>query len=110
MLPSSLFYHSTLQCCVKDRESHPESPFPLNFVCSSMEEDVRNISGVNPDEIEVLLKETQKYFCRWPKNWSKKDRRVCIMSPSANQVTYDVIDCRLFFIVIQQASKADYNS
>ena len=86
MLPSSLFYQSTLQCRVPDSKSHPDAPFPLSFVCSSIEEQENSIQGTNIEEIEVLLKEVQKYFKEWPRNWDENDNRVCIMSPSANQV------------------------
>ena len=85
MLPSSLFYQSTLQCRVPDLESHPDAPFPLAFVCSSMEENLANISGINKVEAEVLVEEYNKYFKKWPRNWSSEEK-ICIMSPSANQV------------------------
>jgi len=87
MLPSSLFYQSTLQCRVPDNKSHPDATFPLVFVCSSIEEHERSVHGINKEEIEVLLKEVLKYFKEWPRNWDEEDNRVCITSPSANQVT-----------------------
>ena len=87
MLPSSLYYQSTLLCRVKDYEAHHLSPFPLNFVCSDISDSDKPTVGTNEVEAEVLLKEVQKYFTKWPKHWGKEERsKVCIMSPSADQV------------------------
>lgn len=86
MLPSSLYYHSTLQCRVPDDSAHPLAPFPLTFVCSDIKRDNWKTSGVNEGEAEALIQEVRRYFSKWPKKWSKGDKNVCIMSPSADQV------------------------
>ena len=86
MLPSSLYYHSTLQCRVPDDSSHPLAPFPLTFVCSDIKHDKWKTSGVNEHEAEAVIQAVKRYFSKWPKNWSKEDKKVCIMSPSADQV------------------------
>jgi superfamily I DNA and/or RNA helicase/exoribonuclease R len=86
MLPSSLFYGSTLQCNV-NTGTHPDAPFPLVFVCSSIE----NISSANSngtDEMEAmtLVNEVEKYIWNsWPEEWGQKSSEVCIMTPSATQ-------------------------
>ncbi len=90
MLPSNLFYRSTLKCCVPDSERHPDAPFPLVFVCSSLEEDIRNVEGVNEVEIAAVMDQVEHYFSVWPKQWDKEDK-VCIMSPSANQVIFAIL-------------------
>ena len=94
MLPSSLFYCSTLQCNVPDTKAHPKAPFPLVFVCSS----ITNLSSANcknTDEVEakILVDEVQNYTCRnsWPAVWGKNDdpddpSQICIMTSSAAQV------------------------
>ena len=86
MLPSSLYYHSTLQCRVPDSTAHHLAPFPLTFVCSSIQQDLNKTSGVDENEANMIIKEIQKYFSMWPKHWSKKDKRIGIVSPSADQV------------------------
>jgi len=86
MLPSSLFYQSTLQCRVPDHICHPKAPFPIAFVCSSLEEKFNGVPGINPSEAEVLHEEFEKYFSPWPTNWKENESKICILSPSANQV------------------------
>ena len=86
MLPSSLFYQSTLQCRVPDHTSHPNAPFPIAFVCSGLEEKFNSVPGINLSEVQVLTEEFEKYFFPWPVNWKRNESKICIMSPSANQV------------------------
>ena len=87
MLPSNLYYDSTLLCGVSDDEAHHLSPFPLNFVCCDVSDHNKPTTGTNEVEADVLIKEVQKYCNSWPKHWGEKDlKKVCIMSPSADQV------------------------
>lgn len=86
MLPSSLYYHSTLLCRVPDSRAHHLAPFPLTFVCSDIKSEVKCTSGVNEKEANILIDEVKKYFKEWPKHWDADDKRICIMSPSADQV------------------------
>lgn len=86
MLPSSLYYGSTLQCGKKNDKPHHLTSFPLTFVCSDIEQSFGKVTGANENEANVLIREVQKYFKTWPKNWSRKDRRICIMSSSPDQV------------------------
>ena len=88
MLPSSLYYHSTLQCRVSDSTAHHLAPFPLTFVCSDITQDIRGTTGVSEREANAILKEVEKYFTKWPKHWCKEDKKICIMSPSADQVIH----------------------
>ena len=87
MLASSLYYHSTLQCKVSDSTAHHLAPFPLTFVCSDITQDIRGTTGVSECEADAILKEVEKYFTKWPKHWNQTNKRICIMSPSASQVT-----------------------
>lgn len=98
MLPSSLYYHSTLLCCA-DSPAHYLAPFPLMFVCSDVCQEIKSTSGVNKDEADILITEVAKYFKEWPKNWSDKDKRICIISPSANQVLQQLASCEKLIIV-----------
>ena len=86
MLPSSLYYHSTLQCGKKNDKPHHLTSFPLTFVCSDINQTVEKTSGSSDAEANVLVEEVQKYFKKWPKNWAKEEKRICIMSPSPDQV------------------------
>ena len=92
MLPSALFYKSTLQCNVPDAKAHPLAPFPLVFVCSSIEDtDTANAIGTDEKEAETLVKSVKKYiYNSWPEEWSESydfTGTVCIMTPSATQVS-----------------------
>ena len=92
MLPSSLYYHSTLQCRVPDSTAHDLAPFPLTFVCSDIKQDLHETSGIDEIEADMIMKEVQKYFLKWPKHWDKSDKcgkKICIASPSADQVCLD---------------------
>ena len=92
MLPSSLFYESTLQCTV-NAKTHPSAPFPLVFVCSSIERiSAANSSGTDEMEAKTLVNEVKKYIWdSWPVEWGKEISEVCIMTPSATQVMVYVI-------------------
>ena len=87
MLPSSLFYGSTLQCNV-NTGTHPDAPFPLVFVCSSIESiSSANSNGTDEMETITLVNEVEKYIWNsWPEEWGQKSSEVCIMTPSATQV------------------------
>ena len=90
-LPSALFYRSTLQCNVPDAKAHPLAPFPLVFVCSSIEDiSSANAVGTDEKEAETLVREVKRYVCKsWPEEWGKRCEppgQVCIMTPSATQV------------------------
>jgi exoribonuclease R/predicted ribonuclease YlaK len=90
MLPSALFYKSTLQCNVPDAKAHPLAPFPLVFVCSSIEDtDTANAIGTDEKEAETLVKSVKKYiYNSWPEEWGESydfTGTVCIMTPSATQ-------------------------
>lgn len=92
MLPSSLYYHSTLLCSVPDSTAHHLAPFPLTFVCSDIRRNISKTSGVNENEVDILVKEVIKYFTKWPNHWPSEsgDKKICIMSPSANQVNFNL--------------------
>ena len=87
MLPSHLFYDSTLLCRSKT-PAHPDAPFPLVFVCSSLNKAITERKSTDNTEADCLLRLVDKYMSGWPSNWGKKDlETICIMSPSENQVS-----------------------
>lgn len=89
MLPSSLYYQSTLMCRVPDSIAHHLAPFPLAFVCSDIQRNVRGIKWSDANEADMLINEVKRYFKNWPKHWTEKERRIGIMTPSADQVRYN---------------------
>jgi hypothetical protein len=68
---------------------HPFAPFPLQFVCSSIDR-LSNGSLQGKDEIEaqILLDQVKKYVSAWPDHlWGQqKLETICILTPSADQV------------------------
>ena len=85
MLPSSLYYQSALMCRAESI-THHLAPFPLSFVCSDTKQDFQGMSGVNEKEASALMKEVEKYFSTWPNEWRERRKRICIITPSPNQV------------------------
>ena len=69
--------------------AHPDAPFPLLFVCSSIDDTVRSIeSNANESEARIVLEQVTKYADNWPVHgWGKKDlSQTCFISPSRSQV------------------------
>ena len=93
-LPSSLFYNSTLLSRVPTDTVHPGAPYPLLFVCSSLDKTFKDTSNdIDENEAKLLLTQVKKFLDTWPEEqWGKKRLQdVCIVSPSANQVRYPFI-------------------
>ena len=89
MLPSSLYYQSTLQCRVSDDIAHHLAPFPLKFVCSDLTDANVPTSGSNAGEANALIAAIEDHFSTWPKHWGEEDYgQICIMSPSPTQVKF----------------------
>ena len=88
MLPSSLYYKSTLMCRAESI-THPLAPFPITFVCSDTRQEFQGTSGANENEADALIWEVKKYFETWPTEWRNREKKICIMTPSPNQVCSD---------------------
>ena len=87
MLPSSLFYSSTLQCCVENKP-HPLASYPLQFICTSLRQIKTNSECTNHLEAEILLNQVKMFINTWPERiWETKDlSKICIVSSSSDQV------------------------
>ena len=87
MLPSSLFYGSTLQYR-SEQQSHPLASFPLQFICSSLNSIYCNLRSKDEIEADILLEQVDKYVSSWPHHlWGKRElESICIITPSADQV------------------------
>lgn len=90
MLPSYLFYESTL-LSRSPAPTHPDAPFPLVFVCSSLDDTKTAREGTDVAEADCILAQMGKYLENWPPNWGGMQSAVCVMSSSENQVQIDII-------------------
>ena len=83
-LAERLFYGSGLICMVRDA-GHPHSPFPLKFVCSSVNDTVADVrSTTNEQEAMIVLQEAKKVCSSWPRDaWEERNfSKSCIISPT----------------------------
>ena len=86
---------------------HPDAPYPLLFICSSVDENERSVSTVNRREAEIVLEELVDKANRWPPAWRAVDlSQFCVMSPNRSQVSYMYISIikNVFGFVYQQIS------
>lgn len=67
---------------------HPHYPYPLCFVCSSIDKKVCKIdSNTNESEARLIVDAVQKVAKDWPTQvWGNILSKTCIMSPSRSQV------------------------
>ena len=86
-LSSNLFYNNTV-VSKSDSKLHPSTCYPLHFVCTSLEIGrFQDVSGIQDDEADAVLREVQKYTEVWPRRWGKRERSsVCVVASSRNQV------------------------
>ena len=86
---SNLFYEESLQCQVPDWVTHPAAPFPLLFVCSSVDENVQLINdNKNEHEARIVLEQVAKFVRNWPVDWDEKDlNKMCIVTNTRSQVS-----------------------
>ena len=90
-LPSYLFYNSALitnNIAEKQALLHPDTTFSLQFICSSLDKDIVEVTeSTNEEEADLLLNAAAEYVKNWPLEWGKKDlSKVCLMATTANQV------------------------
>ncbi len=88
-LPNRLFYDGILIPKPINSETHPKFPYPLVFVCSSLQEKV-------DEEIEakIMLQKVNETICRaWPENqWGAKNlHEVGLITPSQPQVSASLL-------------------
>ena len=70
-----------------DKPYHSDGPFPLLFVCSSIEseQECDTSSSRNEMEVRITLGEVDKLSNPWPSGWD--DTKVCFVSPKRSQVS-----------------------
>ena len=89
-LSSSLFYNSTLQSMVPDDISHPDAPYSLLFVCSSLDASTEYTPrDVDNAEAMLVLDQVKRFVDTWPyMEWKKRNlETICVMTVSSNQVS-----------------------
>ncbi len=92
-LAAELFYETPLRCWDQqkaDASAHPDAPFPLQFVCSSIDDTTRSISeSTNEDEARIVLKQMRRCAANWPvEGWGQNDlSQLCFISPTRRQVS-----------------------
>lgn len=88
-LAEKLFYDLPLQCKVPPSMAHPAAQYPLQFCCSSIDDEIQIIdSTINECEATVILDLIAEFAKQWPNaSWGPLDSsQMCIMSPSRSQV------------------------
>ena len=86
-LPSNLFYECSLLTRSKDSSPHPDAPYPLMFVCTSLERAQSNRNSWNEAEVKTILEVAEKYLKTWPARWgSFSADQVCLMARTHQQV------------------------
>ena len=77
-LSSNLYYESSLHC---EREMSRDSNYPLQFICSSID-DVENSRDSCNEEVEIIRNKVMEY-----KKIHYDNNKVCLVSPSPSQVS-----------------------
>ena len=82
-LPSQLFYSSSLKPMSK-AITHPDAPYPLIFVCSSVADPVPVADDINIKEAEILIGQFHR-FCK-SEDIQSFSSKTCFMALSRRQV------------------------
>ena len=96
-LPSSLFYQSKLIPAARGILPHPKAPYPLVFVCSSLQKVTKCVESDTSDiEAQILISKLIKFLDPWPKEWRhRRLEDVCVMAISRRQVIFQLF-CSLY--------------
>ena len=87
-LPSSLFYQSKLIPAARGILPHPKAPYPLVFVCSSLQKVTKCVESDTSDiEARILIRKMIELLDPWPREWRYRCLEdVCVMAISRRQV------------------------
>ena len=88
-LACQVAYEMPLYCAVPDVSAHPDATFPLQFMCTSLDPNIKAMeSSINEDEVQVALKLASNFLMKWPANvWGMRDpSQICFLSPCRAQV------------------------
>lgn len=86
-LPSILLYDHSLLTRATDSSPHPKAPYPVMFVCSSMDKTQTSMSTFDVDEARLVVETANHYLSQWPDCWSKfQVDQACILARTHKQV------------------------
>ena len=86
-LSARLFYKTDLKIPENDPlVYHPKFQYPIQFICSSINETELSKTTRNHEEAKIILDYALKIIRNWPKKAWGDDLDMCIMSPSRSQV------------------------
>ena len=109
-LARQVAYKKPLTSDVSEHSAHPDAPFPLLFVCTSLDRSVKETKDSRCKvEVDAALQEASRFFMKWPASiWGKRDlREMCFLSPCSGQVCADVkVNSNLYVIFIFQVTLA----
>ena len=89
-LAEKLFYKTPLKCNVSSNSTHPDAPFPLRFICSSVDDKMKHVRNAKyGKEAEFALWEAANLAKKWPVDgWGPKNlSEICFMSSARSQVS-----------------------
>ena len=101
-LARQVAYKTPLTCNVAEQSTHPDAPFPLRFVCTSLNHNVKETKdSLCKVEVAAALEEASRFFMKWPDDiWGRRDlKQVCFLSPCRGQVCVNVMEITSCFNV-----------
>ena len=102
-LARQVAYKTTLRCNVPDFSAHPDAPFPLLFVCTSLDHNVKETKdSLSRVEVSAALNEASRIFMKWPDStWGKRDvGEICFLSPCRGQVCDCIIAASSYVFIL----------
>ena len=81
---------------VPDDITHPDAPYPLLFVCSSLDASAKSTQrDFDVAEAMLVLDQVKRFVNAWPsREWNKRKlETICVMTTSSNQVS--IITCSI---------------
>lgn len=65
-----ILYNPGLQPCVSQPPTHPLAPYPLMFVCSSLDSAPHGVGeDTNEGEASILMHQVARFVDPWPEEW-----------------------------------------
>ena len=86
-IPNQLFYKNEIKSFPQYAHPHPDTKFPLLFVCSSL--------GPTTDsnlEAQLILQQVEKFVHSWPSDWGRRDlTKIGLVTASRTQVCLYIV-------------------
>ena len=96
-----ILYNPGLQPCVSQPPTHPLAPYPLMFVCSSLDSAPHGVGeDTNEGEASILMHQVARFVDPWPEEWGERDMAtICIVVSSRRQVRGHIIELPLVIML-----------